>query len=365
MPGAGSHSKKSSTGFRARLDSLRQHGETKGKLAGRLGIHPNSISNYLGGRVPDAKVLARIRQATGVSIEWLLTGAGPQYPNRFIRNRPLPEKAGVEQEETKMGIGKAIRLERIMNRQSGTTVIVPMDHGVSVGPIPGLADLAKMVDKVAEGGANSVVMHSGMVGKGHRSYGRDIGLIIHLSGSTNLSPNPNRKVLVCSVERAVRLGADAVSIHVNIGAENEGDMLEAFGQVAEDADFWGVPLLAMVYPRGPQVKNERDVENVKIAARVGAELGADIVKVPWTGSAETFKEVVDGCPIPVVIAGGSKMNDEDTLKMIAGAMAAGGAGVSVGRNVFQHESPVRLMKAVCALVNEKKSLAESLAILKG
>ena len=264
-----------------------------------------------------------------------------------------------------MGIGKAIRLERIMNRQSGSTVIVPMDHGVSVGPIPGLADLAKMVDRVAEGGANAVVEHSGMVGKGHRSYGRDIGLIIHLSGSTALAPDPNRKVLVCSVERAVRLGADAVSIHVNIGAENEGDMFEAFGKVAEAADDWGIPLLAMVYPRGPKVSNERDVENVKIAARVGAELGADIVKVPWTGSAESFREVVEGCPIPVVIAGGSKMTDEETLKMVEGAMKAGGAGVSVGRNIFQHQSPTRLVAAVCALVNEKKSIEEAMEILKG
>ncbi|MCK7467846.1 MAG: helix-turn-helix domain-containing protein [Desulfosudis oleivorans] len=235
--------------FGPRLDSLRQAEETKGKFADRIGIHPNSISNYLGGRTPDARVLARIRQVTGVSIEWLLTGEGPQYAPRFTRNRPRLNMGGDEQEESKMGIGKAIRLERIMNRQSGTTVIVPMDHGASVGPIPGLADLAKMVDKVAEGGANAVVEHSGMVGKGHRSYGRDIGLIIHLSGSTTLAPDPNRKVLVCSVERAVRLGADGVSIHINIGAENEGDMFEAFGQVAEACDDWGMPLLAMALLR--------------------------------------------------------------------------------------------------------------------
>ncbi|HUT54508.1 MAG TPA: 2-amino-3,7-dideoxy-D-threo-hept-6-ulosonate synthase [bacterium] len=264
-----------------------------------------------------------------------------------------------------MLIGKLIRKERIMNRKTGTTVIVPMDHGVSVGPIKGLIDLPKSVDLVAEGGANAVVEHSGMVGTGHRRYGRDIGLIVHLSGSTSLAPDPNRKVLVCSVERAIRLGADAVSIHVNIGAENEGEMLEAFGKVAEACHYWGMPLLAMVYPRGPKVKDEKDPENVKLAARVGAELGADIVKVPYTGSPESFKAVVQGCPVPVVIAGGSKLSDEETLKMVEGAMKAGAAGLSMGRNAFQHESPAKLVAAACAIVHEGKSAKEAMKILKG
>ena len=264
-----------------------------------------------------------------------------------------------------MLIGKLIRQERIMNRKTGTTVIVPMDHGVTVGPIKGLIDLPKSVDMVAEGGANAVVEHSGMVGSGHRRYGRDIGLIVHLSGSTSLSPDPNRKVLVCSVERAIRLGADAVSIHVNIGAENEGEMLESFGQVAEESHYWGIPLLAMVYPRGPKVENEKDVENVKLAARVGAELGADIIKVPYTGDAQSFKEVVDGCPKPVVIAGGSKLSDEDTLKMVEGAMKAGAAGLSMGRNAFQHDNPVKLVSAACSIVHEGKTAEEALKILKG
>ncbi len=263
-----------------------------------------------------------------------------------------------------MGIGKDVRMERIMNRSSKTTIIVPMDHGVTVGPIKGLIDLPKSVDSVARGGANAVVEHAGMVGKGHRQYGSDIGLIVHLSGSTMLAPDPNRKVLVCSVERAVRLGADAVSIHINIGSETEGDMLEAFGFVAEEADHWGMPLLAMVYPRGPKVENEKDVENVKIAARLGAELGADIVKVPYTGSPESFKQVVDGCPVPVVIAGGSKLSDLETLKMVEGAIKAGASGLSIGRNAFQHRSPEKLVAAACAIVHEGKSAKQAMNILK-
>jgi DhnA family fructose-bisphosphate aldolase class Ia len=126
-----------------------------------------------------------------------------------------------------------------------------------------------------------------------------------------------------------------------------------------------MPLLAMVYPRGPKVANEKDVENVKIAARLGAELGADFVKVPYTGSPETFKDVVSGSPIPVVIAGGSKLSDEDTLKMVEGAMQAGAAGLSMGRNAFQHEKPVRLVAAACAIVHEGMTAKEAMKILKG
>jgi len=104
-------------------------------------------------------------------------------------------------------IGKAIRLERIMNRETGKTIIVPMDHGVTLGPVRGLLDMAEMVNKVAEGGANAVLGHIGLPLYGHRRYGRDIGLILHLMGSSILSPDPNNKVLVMTVEEALVIGA--------------------------------------------------------------------------------------------------------------------------------------------------------------
>lgn len=169
-------------------------------------------------------------------------------------------------------IGKQIRMERIMNRETGRTLIVPMDHGVTLGPITGLEDLEETVDAVARGGANAVLLHKGMVRAGHRGYGRDVGLIIHLSASTELGPDPNNKVLVSRVEEAIRLGADAVSVHVNVGAEDEPQMLKKLGEIAARCSDWGMPLVAMMYPRGPKVEDEFDVEYVKHAARVGAEL---------------------------------------------------------------------------------------------
>ena len=105
-----------------------------------------------------------------------------------------------------------------------------------------------------------------------------------------------------------------MSVHINIGADDEARMLEDLGKVAIECMTWGMPLLAMMYPRGATIEDEKDVAVVKHAARVGAELGADIVKCPYTGCPETFREVVEGCTVPVVIAGGSKLSDKETLR---------------------------------------------------
>jgi len=263
-----------------------------------------------------------------------------------------------------MWIGKRIRIERIIDRNSGHTVIVPMDHGVSMGPIKGLEDMPKIINAVAEGGANAVVLHKGLVPYGHRGYGKDIGLIVHLSGSTTLSPDPNEKVLVCTVEEAIRLGADAVSVHINIGSKTEAEQLKALGMVSKICMEWGMPLLAMMYPRGEGI-NQYDEKAVALAARVGAELGADIVKTNFTGSVESFKRVTKGCPVPVVVAGGPKMkNEADLLKMVEMAMDAGASGVAIGRNIFQADDPTKMTKAIAMIVHENATAEEALEFLK-
>ncbi|MBW8041830.1 MAG: fructose-bisphosphate aldolase [Planctomycetes bacterium] len=262
-------------------------------------------------------------------------------------------------------VGKQIRIERIIDRNSHKTVIIPMDHGVTVGPIDGLADMRVAISKVVAGGANAILMHKGMVLAGHRGTGKDVGLIIHLSAGTSLSPDPNAKELVCTVEEAVKFGADAVSVHINLGAETDKEMLRQLGSVSRQCLLWQIPLVAMMYTRGPKIKNEYDVKNVKHAARVGAELGADIVKVVYTGSTETFAEVVNGCPVPVVIAGGPKMDsDEDIFKMVEGALEADAAGLSIGRNAFQHEKPEKIIGALCKMVHEGANVEEAVKILR-
>jgi class I fructose-bisphosphate aldolase len=263
-----------------------------------------------------------------------------------------------------MHLGKSIRTERIFNRNTGRTIIVPLDHGVTVGPIHGITDLKSIVNDVAEGGANAVLMHKGLVRCGHREHGRDVGLIIHLSASTCHSPFPNTKTLVGTVEDGIKLGADAVSVHVNLGDENEREMLRDLGQVSSVANSWGMPVLAMVYARGPKVTDSFDPEVVAHCARAGEELGADVIKVNYTGSIETFQKVVDACCVPVVIAGGPKLdNREDLIRMASEAVQAGAAGLSIGRNIFQDHQPRHLVQALHQVVHEEASVQETMDFL--
>lgn len=247
--------------------------------------------------------------------------------------------------------GKTIRLRRIFDQKSGRTVIVPMDHGISLGPVKGIADIRSTVEKLAEGGASAIVIHKGLVPFAGPAVGNKLGLIVHISASTSLSPDPNCKVLVATADEAAMLGADAVSIHCNIGGEAEDRMIADFGRVSTRCRELGMPLLAMCYPRGKNVKDQFDVEAVKHCARLAAELGADVVKTNYTGSIDSFKEVVRGTPIPVVIAGGPKMkNDGDVLKMVYEAVQAGAKGVSIGRNVFQHDDIPGITRAIAEIV---------------
>jgi len=256
--------------------------------------------------------------------------------------------------------GKKIRIERILDRNSGKTVIIPMDHGVTVGPVAGLINMQETIRSAAAGGANAVVMHKGLVETAVKNRG-GMGLILHLSASTQTGIDPNSKTLICTVEEAIKLGADAVSIHVNLGTEEEKSMLRDLGAVSKAAMEWGMPLLAMIYSKTQKGEDERKARIVKHSARLGAELGADIVKVPYTGSSDSFREVVEGCFVPVVIAGGGKIeSDQDILEIVRGAVAAGGAGVSVGRNVFPQKNSSKIVRAICKIVHHGSTVKEAL-----
>ncbi|MFW9897869.1 MAG: 2-amino-3,7-dideoxy-D-threo-hept-6-ulosonate synthase [Candidatus Thorarchaeota archaeon] len=258
-------------------------------------------------------------------------------------------------------IGKKIRMERIVNRENQKTIIIPMDHGLTAGPIKGIEkNLGEMVNKIALGGANAVLGHIGIPLYAHRGYGPDIGLILHLSGSTSLSPESNYKVLVNTVLEAVKLGADGVSIHINIGTKSDPEMLETLGKVSRECREYGMPLLAMMYPRGENIEDEYDVEAVKIAARVAAELGADIVKTNWTGDPDSFKEVIEGCMAPVIIAGGEKAGIKGILEITKQSIDVGGAGVAYGRNVFQAEDPTKAVRALYLIVNKDYEVNEAI-----
>lgn len=258
-----------------------------------------------------------------------------------------------------MNQGKIRRLKRIFRNER--TVIVPMDHGVSIGPVMGIENMQNTVTNLLKGGADAFVLHKGIAKR------VDVGnaaLIVHLSAISNLAPNCQLKTQVCSVREAIALGADAVSVHVNVGAQDECVMLTTLGKVACECDVYSIPLLAMMYPRGPKILNEHDATAIAHAARIGAELGADIIKTNYPGDPEKFKQVLEGCPVPVVIAGGPKAETPlDTLQMVHDSIKAGAAGLSIGRNVFQHKKQTLMVKALAAIVHNDASVNEALKIL--
>ncbi len=256
-----------------------------------------------------------------------------------------------------MVFGREVRLSRLL--RDGKMLCIPMDHGISAGPMPGLEDIHGMIYQCESAGLTSVLVNKGIA----RSMPRPtkVGLIVHVSGSTSLGPAPNRKVLMGSVEEAVRLGADGVSVHINIGAKEEPEMLVKLGKVSDQCDRWYVPFIAMMYPRGENIKNPHDPEIVAHTARIGAEAGADIVKTVYTGDPDTFKKVVKSCPVPIVIAGGPKAKtDEEVLEMTKGAMEAGSIGVTFGRNIFQHKNPAGMCRALAKIIFERASVKEAM-----
>lgn len=240
----------------------------------------------------------------------------------------------------------SLRMRRL-STAAGSIVMVPLDHGVSMGPLEGLQDPAPILAAAASGGATCVTLHKGLVGLAEERASRGgPGILLHLSASTDLGPDPHDKRLVGSVEEALRRGCDGVSIHVNLGSRTEARQLEDAGRVATQCQEWGMPLVAMVYPRGPAIQDPRNPVLVAHAARLGAELGADAVKVPYTGSPETFRDVVRGCPVPVLVAGGALLDPKRLLEQVQGARQAGARGASIGRNVFQDADPQAAVAAI-------------------
>jgi len=251
-------------------------------------------------------------------------------------------------------------MERVMNRNTRKAVIVPLTHGVGMGPIEGIKDIKNSVDTMALAGANAVVMHKGTVAVAHRRSGKDIGLIVHLTGTTA----DGSQVLVTHVEEALEIGADAVSVRIEIGGEDEKDMLKLLGQVAKDAWRWGMPLFALMHPVEKKDKRQ-ELKELMRAARIGAELGADVVRVPYSGSAQSFKEVVSACPVPLLAIGGEKKaREKDVLEMVRGVMDSGASGISMGRNVFQYKKPGNMIKAVSQIVHRNVKVETAMKVLE-
>jgi class I fructose-bisphosphate aldolase len=227
--------------------------------------------------------------------------------------------------------GKALRLARIFDAD-GRMLIVPVDHGVTIGPLGRLSDLPGLVSTISGGRPDALLCHRGVVQAGLLSP--RTAVVLHLSAGTTLCGSSHAKALVCRLEDAVRLGADAVSVHVSLGSACDTEALKQLGKVSSACLAWGMPLLAMMYcqDRSPQ----DGPASVAHSARIAAELGADIVKVPFTGDAESFRAVVESCFVPVIVAGGAHIGDPQ-LEAVRLALDVGAAGACIGRGVFQAE----------------------------
>lgn len=258
-----------------------------------------------------------------------------------------------------MVFGRKIRLSKLINTYSKKSLLLPLDHGATVGPISGIAKMRQTLDCVAASGASvqGVIVHRGVAANSSpTAWDVPAPLVLHLSASTILARDSTHKVLVAQVEDALAMGADAVSIHVNLGALAEAGMLRDFGMVANQCDRWGVPLLAMMYTHG-EFGAASTSTRIKHSARVAAELGADLVKVNYPGSSDSMAEVVDGCFIPVLVAGGERgASDAQLLDMVTDALLGGAAGVCIGRGVFQSSDPAGLLSKLNQLVHGEVGL---------
>lgn len=248
-----------------------------------------------------------------------------------------------------MVTGKQRRLGRLLG-EGGKTVLVAVDHSLTTGTDGGLADMGSVLRSIVLGGADGVVTHRGTALRA-MPVQRTTALIVHLSGNTSLSPEAELKTRVCEPEAALAAGADAISVHVTLGCGNTEDRaaLRDLATVALSADRLGLPLMVMVYVRASA---DRHGQAVVHAARVAAELGADMVKAPNPGEEHLFR-LADCIDVPVVLAGGERRDEtwEDFLGAAKNAVGAGLAGLCVGRRVFGSPDPARAVADLRAVVH--------------
>ena len=253
--------------------------------------------------------------------------------------------------------GEGLRLERLNQGGDGRFMIVPLDHSVTNGPIAVDHSLDALVGELSANGVDGIVLHKGTARQLRPKWFAKTSLIVHLSASTAHAPDPDAKYLVSGVESALCLGADAVSMHVNVGSRTERRQIADLACVADTCDRWNVPLLAMMYARGPYVENPRDPVLINHVAGLAADLGADIVKVSHPGTDEDMANLVRNCPIPVVVAGGTPLeNPDELLDHVTSTVSSGAAGVAIGRNVFQAPRPGVLARQIVSRVHEQPAV---------
>jgi class I fructose-bisphosphate aldolase len=233
-----------------------------------------------------------------------------------------------------------------------------MDHGLEHGPtdfepVPATVDPETVFEVATHDAVTAIAVGKGVAERYYPAYEEDVGLVVKLNGGTNLRTGEPRSPTNCTVEYAVELGADAVGYTVYPGSNHEPEMFEAFREVQERAREYGLPVVLWSYPRGQGVKNDTSPETVAYAARVALELGADVTKVKYPGDPEAMAWAVRSAgDVPVLMSGGSRADTEAFLDRVRTVLDAGGAGLAVGRNVWQREHPESMLDALERVVFE-------------
>ncbi len=266
--------------------------------------------------------------------------------------------------------GKAIRMKRLLEADTNTCLIVAIDHGMTSPQfLDGLYDTGSRIRESIAGGANVLMLGRGMVKAfaGHLKPTTSLALMLTASAAGR----PSGAVItpVGSVQEALRIGADAVVVYVALAGDNEPEAITYLSQIGEECELLGMPLIAEAeYPNAYQslaaMSESLGVDYLKRNARLCAELGADIIKVNWSGDQESFAEIVRACGRPVVLAGGSLISDQELLSRMEKAREAGGVGCSVGRNVFQHKNPEAITAAISRIFRDKWSVRQAMEELE-
>jgi len=253
-----------------------------------------------------------------------------------------------------MAFGMKNRLSKILKPKTGKTVMLAVDHGYFQGPTTGLRNLKKTLTPLIPH-ADCLFITRGMV-RTSIDPKSDVAICLRVSGGPSILGELSREDITTSMEEAIRLNASGVGMSIFVGASDEDRTITNLGRLVNEAERYGMPVLA-VTAVGKEMG--RDGRYLGLACRMAAEIGAHFVKTYYC---EDFYKVVEGCPVPIVMAGGKKIPERDALQMTFNAIAEGASGVDMGRNIFQSDNPVGMMKAVRAIVHKAASVDEAFEI---
>lgn len=253
-----------------------------------------------------------------------------------------------------MDWGMKNRLARIIKPEDGRAVMLAVDHGYFLGPTSGLEQPRKTIGPLLPY-ADSVMLTRGVLRTSVDPLA-NIPVVLRVSGGTSILKELSNEDVTVSIEDAIRLNASAMALSIFVGSEHEKETLVSLARLVDEGEKYGIPVLA-VTAVGKEMA--RDHRYLGLACRIAAELGAHFVKTYYC---EEFEKVVEGCPVPVIIAGGKKTPEIEALELTSNAVERGAAGVDMGRNIFQSDSPVGMIRAVRAIVHEKAPVNEAYRI---